>query len=67
MNPQWIIAILTALGFFANGLWTVINLRIENRVLAHIGELKDWVDARYVRLAHVPAYRPSRANGSAEA
>ena len=40
-------------GLAANGLWTVINLRIENRLLERFDELKEWADKRFVRKPEV--------------
>lgn len=54
MNPQWITALLVAAGLGGQVLWTLVNLRIENRILDRIDGLKAWADARFVRRPDVP-------------
>lgn len=54
MNPTWITAAVSVMGFIGNLLWTVINLRIENKILTRLDELKDWADARFVMKADPP-------------
>jgi hypothetical protein len=49
MTPEWILAGVAVLGLLGSGLWTVVNLRIENRLLGRIDELKDWCDQRYIQ------------------
>jgi hypothetical protein len=61
LNPQWIIAGLSALGIISNAAWTLVNLRIENKLLKHIDGLKDWVDARYERRPNVQPHRAAAA------
>lgn len=51
MNPQWIMAGVAVAGILFNGAWTMVNLRIENKVLKHIDQLKEWADERFVRRA----------------
>ena len=46
-------AILILLGMLLSAAWTAINLRIENRILQRIEDLKEWCDARFVRKADV--------------
>lgn len=48
MNPAWISVIVTAVGLLSNALWTTVNLRIENRILKQVAEIKDWADERFV-------------------
>lgn len=64
MNPAWITAIVAVLGLAMNGLWTAVNLRIENRILIRIEALKEWADDRFEprrnpRVVRLPAPRPS--------
>lgn len=69
MNPQWITVGLVTAGLAGQGLWTVINLRIENRLLDRIDQLKDWADARFERrrfpvVAPPPAFASQRLSVS---
>lgn len=63
MNPQWVTAGIAVLGLAANGLWTTINLRIENRVLERMDALKEWCDQRFVRRPDAPAPAPGLPPG----
>lgn len=48
-TPQWIMAGVAIAGLLGNATWTLVNLRIENKVLTHIDQLKEWADERFVR------------------
>ncbi|MGD0013113.1 MAG: hypothetical protein ABSD56_01620 [Bryobacteraceae bacterium] len=55
MNFDWIAAAMAGAGFAANLLWTLHNhvvskgmVEIENKVLAHIDEIKAWADEKFV-------------------
>ena len=63
MNAQWATAAIAALGLAGQLLWTLINLRIENRILSRIEDLKDWADDRFVRRDNAPIHAPLRVNG----
>lgn len=41
--------VVSALGFAGNAAWSVLNVRMENKVLKHIDALKEWADERYVQ------------------
>jgi len=64
MNAQWATAIVAAAGLAGNLVWTLINLRIENKLLTRIDELKDWCDSRYEPKASVPIRIAVRPNGA---
>lgn len=48
MNPAWFPAVVSVVGFVGNLIWSILNVRMENKVLTHIDALKDWADKRYV-------------------
>jgi hypothetical protein len=60
LNPNWVTAGIAVLGFLANGLWLIINLRIENKIMKKIDELKLWADERFVQIA--PEHQRRRAH-----
>jgi len=64
MSAQWATAIVAAAGLAGNLLWTLINLRIENRVLKHIDAVKDWALDTFEPRRERPVLRPTRVNGT---
>lgn len=60
MNPQWIGATVAGVGLIANAAWTVINLRIENKMLKHIDEVKDWTLENFQLRPDAPLHRRHR-------
>jgi hypothetical protein len=60
MNPQWIGAALVGLGLAAQLVWTLVNLRIENRILLRLDELKEWCEERFVLRPGAPVLAISR-------
>lgn len=54
MSAQWATALIAAAGLVGNLCWTLVNLRIENRILTRIDEVKEWADERFVRRADTP-------------
>lgn len=47
MNAQWATAAIAGIGILGNLCWTLVNLRIENKLLTRIDGLKEWVNANY--------------------
>lgn len=49
MNPQWVSAAVAGIGLLGSLVWTLVNLRIENRLLKRVDTLKEWADERFIR------------------
>lgn len=47
MSAQWVTAVIAGAGLLGNLCWTLVNLRIENRMLTRMDELKQWADDRF--------------------
>lgn len=55
MNPAHIGYGLTALGFIVNAVWTVANIRAENRIVRRLDAIKADVARHYVTQADCDA------------
>ena len=40
--------VLIGVGFVGQVLWTLVNLRLENRLLERMDALKGWMEGRFV-------------------
>lgn len=64
MSAQWATAAIALAGLLGNAFWTMLNLRIENRMLTKMDELKTWAEGRFVLRLECPCAPPApRPNG----
>ena len=54
MSAQWATAAIALAGLLGNAFWTMLNLRIENRMLTKMDELKTWAEGRFVLRLECP-------------